>query len=250
MNTCYNPYSLSGKTILVTGASSGIGKATAIECAKMGARVIATARNEERLKETLDLMPGENHQLIVADITCDDQMQDLISKCGAVDGLALCAGVSYMCTSKFATRKKVDWVYNTNLFAPIELTRLMLKKKLIKKDGSIVAIASISGITRCGNGNIIYGSAKSAFSTWMKFLARELGPQGIRANAICPGMVETPLIHGGTVSEAELEEDRKKYPIQRYCRPEEVAQAVVYFLSDATAWVTGTEFVIDGGKSI
>ena len=250
MNTCYNPYSLSGKTILVTGASSGIGKATAIECAKMGARVIATARNEERLKETLDLMPGENHQLIVADITCDDQMQDLISKCGAVDGLALCAGVSYMCTSKFATRKKVDWVYNTNLFAPIELTRLMLKKKLIKKDGSIVAIASISGVTRCGNGNIIYGSAKSAFSTWMKFLARELGPQGIRANAICPGMVETPLIHGGTVSEAELEEDRKKYPIQRYCRPEEVAQAVVYFLSDATAWVTGTEFVIDGGKSI
>lgn len=250
MNICYNPYSLSGKTILVTGASSGIGKATAIECAKMGARVIATARNEERLKETLDLMPGENHQLIVADITCDDQMQDLISKCGAVDGLALCAGVSYMCTSKFATRKKVDWVYNTNLFAPIELTRLMLKKKLIKKDGSIVAIASISGVTRCGNGNIIYGSAKSAFSTWMKFLARELGPQGIRANAICPGMVETPLIHGGTVSEAELEEDRKKYPIQRYCRPEEVAQAVVYFLSDATAWVTGTEFVIDGGKSI
>lgn len=216
----------------------------------MGARVIATARNEERLKETLDLMPGDNHELIVADMTMEDQIQELITKCGPVDGLALCAGVSYMCTSKFATRKKVDWVYNTNLFAPIELTRLMLKKKLIKNNGSIVAIASISGVARCGTGNIIYGSAKSAFSTWMKFLARELGPQGIRANAICPGMVETPLIHGGTVSEEELEEDRKKYPIPRYCRPEEIGQAVVYFLSDASAWVTGTDFIIDGGRSI
>lgn len=250
MNTCYNPYSLAGKTILVTGASSGIGKATAIECARMGAKVVMTARNEDRLKETLSEMPGDNHKMIIADITKAEQMTELVDYCGAVDGVALCAGVSFMCTSKFATRKKIDWVYDTNLFAPVELIRLMLKKRQIKNNGSIVAIASISGVMRCGPGNIIYGSAKSAFSTWMKFLARELGPQGIRANAICPGMVETPLIHGGTVSEEELEEDRKKYPIPRYCHPKEIGQAVVYFLSDASAWVTGTDFIIDGGRSI
>lgn len=250
MNTCYNPFSLNGKTVLVTGASSGIGRATAIECSKMGARLIITARNKERLEETMNHLKGDGHSMITADITDNEQLAELVETTGHIDGMALCAGISMMTQAQFASPKKIEKLYQPNLFAPIELIRLFLKKKYINKGGSIVAISSISGVTRCGAGNIIYGSAKAALATWMKFLGRELGSKNIRANSICPGMVDTPLIHGGSITEEQLEADKKKYPIQRYCSPEEVAWAVIYYLSDATAWVTGTNFVIDGGKSI
>lgn len=250
MNTCYNPFSLEGKTILVTGASSGIGRATAIECSKMGASLIITGRNEERLFHTLSRLEGVGHIMVIADITDSEQLMNLVSKCGKVDGVAYCAGINFMTPAKFATRDKIDYVFNPDLFAPIELIRNLLKKKQINDGGSIVVIASTSGVARCGIGNIIYGSAKSALATWMKFVAKEYGKRNIRANSICPGMVETPLIHDGAVTDEQLEEDKKKYPISRYCRPEEVAYAIVYYLSDASAWVTGTNFIIDGGKSI
>lgn len=250
MNTCYNPFSLNGKTVLVTGASSGIGRATAIECSKMGAKLIITARNESRLADTFAQLEGEGHRMMIAELTNNEQLTNLVNECGKVDGIAYCAGVSLMVPAKFATKDKIDYVYNPNLFAPVELIRLFIKKKNINQGGSIVVVSSISGVTRCGIGNIIYGSAKSALATWIKFLAKEIGSKNIRANSICPGMVETPLIHNGSVTEEEMETDRKKYVIQRYCKPEEIGYAMVYFLSDASAWVTGTTFIIDGGKSI
>lgn len=250
MNTCYNPFSLVGKTVLVTGASSGIGRATAIECSKMGARLIITARNEKRLSETLLQLEGEGHRTILAELTDQEQLNNLVKESGKIDGIAYCAGINFMSPLKFATKDKIDYVFNPNLFAPIELVRSFIKKKQINPGGSIAVVSSISGVTRCGVGNGIYGSAKSALTTWMKFLAKEIGSKNIRANSICPGMVETPLIHDGPVTEAELEADKKRYPIQRYCRPEEIGYAMVYFLSDASAWVTGTNFIIDGGKSI
>lgn len=250
MTTCYNPFSLEGKTILVTGASSGIGRATAIECAKMGAQVIIVARNEVRIAETLSQMPGDNHRSYSVELTDDEQIKTFVKELPVIDGVVLCAGIGNTTPVEFASRKKFDKVANINFFSTVELVRLLLKNKKISKNGSVVAIASVGGLTGYSPGNSIYGSMKAALSSWMKFVAKEEFAKGIRVNCICPGMIETPLISGGAISDEQLAEDAKKYIHKRYGRPEEVAYAAVYFLSDASVWVTGTDFIIDGGKTI
>lgn len=248
MNTCYNPFSLSGKTILVSGASSGIGQATAIECSKMGANVIITARNEARLNVTLSKMEGSGNQAIIADLSNEEEEKELVSKLPQLDGVVCCAGVGDITPSQFATRKKFDRVFDTNFFATVELIRLIQKGKKINKGGSIVAISSIAGINGIGVGNGIYGASKAALSQWMRHLAKELASKKVRVNCLCPGMVKTPLISGvGNITEEQFQKDEELYPLQRYGYPEEIAYACVYFLSDASAWVTGTNFIIDGG---
>lgn len=250
MTTSYNPYSLEGKTILVTGASSGIGQATAIECSRMGAKVIAVARNAERLQETLSQMEGGENSSISCDLLNEEATKNLIASIPALDGIVLCAGIGLTLPLLFATREKIDHVFNTNFFATVEIIRLLFKSKKIKKGGSIVAIASVGGVYSFNVGNGIYGAAKAALSSWMKFLALEVAPKEIRVNSICPAMIKTPLIDPKSISEEQLEEDRKSYPLKRYGMPIEVAQSAVFFLSDATKWITGTNFLIDGGYSI
>lgn len=250
MNTCYNPFSLAGKKILVTGASSGIGKATAIACAGLGATLIITGRNADRLQETMDMLAGENHSMIVADIAVKEQLETLVDSIDSIDGLANCAGIGNSTLSVFATKKKIDAVYDTNLFAPIELMRLLFKKKKIANGASLVSVASIGGIMRCTNGNIIYGSAKAALNSWMKFLAKEYGAKGIRANSVCPGMIETPLIQNSAFNDEQLDADRQKYALKRYGRPEEVAYAIAFLLSDASSFITGISLPIEGGVTI
>lgn len=250
MTTCYNPFSLEGKTILVTGASSGIGRAIAIECSKMGAKVIIAARNEARLAETLLQMEGDGHECYSLEMTDEEEVKTLVKNLPVIDGVALCAGTSNRVPVEFASRKKFDKVADVNFFSTVELSRLLLKNKKISKNGSIVAIASVGGIRDISLGLGIYGSMKAALSSWMKFVAKEEFAKGIRVNCICPGMIETPLISGGAISDEQLAEDAKKYIHKRYGRPEEVAYAAVYFLSDASVWVTGTDFIIDGGKTI
>lgn len=243
----YNPFSLDGKTILVTGASSGIGKATAIECSKMGAKVILTARNEQRLQETMGELYGEGHSFILADMTVESDLKKIVSEIESIDGIALCAGKPMTLPVLFCTPDKFADIYSTNLFGPFELFRILAKKKKLSKNSSVVAIVSIGGPERCTPGNMVYGTAKSALKTLIRYCAVELGPKKIRVNGICPGMVETPLIHRGTISDEQLEEDRKRYPLGRYGEPVDIAQGVVYLLSDASSWVTGQSIVIDGG---
>ena len=252
MDTVFNPFSLHGKTILVTGASSGIGQETAIACSKMGARVIVTARNPERLKETFDQLDvrTDGHMQLFADLTSQEDVEQLIASLPALDGAVLCAGNSTTLPLQFGSREKFDEMFDVNFFAPVELLRLMYKKKVLQKGASVVMIASIGGTHSFMPGNGVYGASKAALNSVMKYAAREYSSRKIRVNSICPGMVNTPLIHRGTITEEQLAEDAKKYPLGRYGYPEDIANGAIYLLSDASSWLTGHDLVIDGGFSI
>lgn len=245
----YNPFTLKGKTILVTGASSGIGQATAVECAQMGAEVVITGRDTERLQATADLV-GAPKELIAADLTNQEDVERLVAALPPLDGAVLCAGNSTTLPLQFGSREKFDEMFNVNFFAPVELLRLMYKKKVLQKGASVVLIASIGGTHSFMPGNGVYGASKAALNSLMKYAAREYASRKIRVNSICPGMVDTPLIHRGTITEEQLAEDAKRYPLGRYGKPDDIANGAVYLLSDASSWLTGHDLVIDGGFSI
>lgn len=245
-----NPFSLQDKTILVTGASSGIGKCTAIECSKMGANVILTARNVERLTETLSMMEGENHKIVVCDQTIEEQIEGLVKEIVKIDGLFLCSGIGKTLPFQFCSKDKFNEVYDVNFFAPIELLRLLVKKKKLADKASVVFVSSVAGSGSFNIGNSIYGSSKAALNSMMKFCAVELAKKQIRVNCICPGMIDTPLIHNGSLSEEQLQKDMETYPLKRYGTPNDIANGAIYLLSDASSWITGHTLVIDGGKTI
>lgn len=252
METNYNPFSLVGKTVLITGASSGIGQATAVACSRMGARVFVTARNEERLQQTFEqLNPDvEGHMQLIADLTSQDELERLLEMLPPLDGAVFCAGNSTTLPLQFGSREKFDEMFNVNFFAPVELLRLLYKKKRLNKGASVVLIASIGGTHSFMPGNGVYGASKAALNSIMKYAAREYASRRVRINSICPGMVDTPLIHRGTITEEQLAEDAKKYPLGRYGVPDDIANGAVYLLSDASCWLTGHDLVIDGGFSI
>lgn len=246
----YNPFSLRGKTILVTGASSGIGRAIAIETSKMGATVTITARNEDRLRETHALMSGENHKLILADLSSEDDLNKLVRDLPALDGLVHCAGLTIPKPFHFYSQENIKTVMGVNFEAPVFLTQALVKQKKISKLASIVFISSISGVYVSYMAGSIYSASKGAINGMAKGMALELSSKGVRVNSVNPGMVQTNILSEGVVSEEQLEEDRKKYPLKRYGKPEEVAYAVIYLLSDASAWVTGSNLLIDGGYTL
>lgn len=245
----YNPYSLEGKTILVTGSSSGIGQTTAIECSKMGAKVVITGRNAERLQETFDQLEGEGHIQIIADLNCEEDIEKLVEQCPNLDGLVNNAGRGKSKPVNFIKLEDLEDVYKTNLFGVALLTKSLLKKKKLGKGSSIVFTSSISSkITAAGLA--IYASSKAAVSAYMRTCAVELGARNIRANAVLPGMVETKLINSGTYTDEDKANDMNLYPLGRYGSPQDVAFAIIYLLSDASAWMTGSELVVDGGRSL
>lgn len=246
----YNPFSLHNKTILVTGASSGIGKAIAIECSRMGANVIITARNQARLAETLSMMKGDNHKMILADLSLEEELNSLVENLTQLDGLVQCAGLTIPKPLRFYTKENIKEVMGVNFEAPVFLTQALLKKKKIRKQSSIVFISSISGVYVSYIAGSIYSASKGAINGIAKGMALELAPRGIRVNSVNPGMVETNILSDGIVSEEQLDEDRKKYPLKRYGKPEEVAYAVIYLLSDASVWITGSNLLIDGGYTL
>lgn len=246
----YNPFSLENKIILVTGASSGIGRATAIECSKMGAKLIITARNEERLKETLSLLEGENHQYMVADLSKEDEIDKLVAQLPKVNGVVNNAGFNIMRLIPFIKTDDLEKILKVNLEAPILLTHKLVKERKIVKNSSIVFVSSI-GKSIVAPGNSMYSATKGGISAFMKNAALDLSGKRIRCNAVLPGMVETPLKEGKqTISEEQWEINRKLYPLKRFGTPEDVAQTIVFLLSDASSWMTGTEIVLDGGRSL
>ena len=245
----YNPYSLVGKTILITGASSGIGRSAAIECSKLGATCILTGRTEQRLQETMSQLVGEGHQYIIADLSTQEGIDALSANVPVLNGVVNNAGIGYTKPIAFIRQDDLDLVFKTNAFAPILVIRSLLKKKKIAKGASLVFTSSLATLTT-SIGNSVYGSAKAAVTIFMRYCARELADKQIRSNAVHPGMVETQLIHGHSITEEELQADMQKYPLKRYGQPEEIAHMMIYLLSDASAWVTGQSFVIDGGMSI
>ena len=251
MGITYNPFSLEGKTILVTGASSGIGRSTAIECSKAGAKVVLTARNEARLKETLSMLIGEVHSYIVADLANEEQMDRLVAEMPIIDGLVNNAGFNVMQLVPFIKDEDLIKVMRVNLEAPILLTHKVVKKKKIAKESSIVFTSSIAGKGVCSAGNSLYSASKGGLTAFMKNAALELASKKIRCNAVLPGMVETPLKEGkSNITAEQWEINRQLYPLKRFGNPEDVAYAIIYLLSDASAWMTGSELVIDGGRSL
>lgn len=242
----YNPFSLEGKTILVTGASSGIGRTTAIECSKLGAHVVITGRNTERLQETFKLLEGSGHMQILADLTDTESLEHLVNEMPQLDGLVNNAGIGYNKPVTFIKSSDLDAMFGTNTYAPVMLTKLAMKKKKINKGGSIVFTSSIAALVE-NMGNAVYSMSKAAIMSFAKTCALEFADKGIRVNSVHPGMVETKLIHGGAISEDDMQKDMQNYPLKRYGQPEEIAWSVIYLLSDASAWVTGTQSVIDGG---
>ena len=246
----YNPFSLEGKTILVTGASSGIGQASAIECSKLGAKVIVTARNEERLSQALNSLDGEGHQKIICDLSDEKAIETMVSELPELQGLVNNAGFTKILPLQFINSEDLKGILNVNTVAPVILLQKLLKKKKLKRGSSVVFTSSMAGMGSCSVGNSMYVASKGAISAFIKGAAKELAPKGIRVNAVCPAMVDTGILDSGTISKEQLEADMKTYPLGRYGKPEDIAWAMIYLLSDASGWITGDNFIIDGGRSL
>jgi NAD(P)-dependent dehydrogenase (short-subunit alcohol dehydrogenase family) len=248
--TNYNPFSLERKTILVTGASSGIGKAIAIECSKIGAKVVISGRNEERLNETFNQLGGEGHLKVCAELSSEEELDKLVDFTPVLTGLVNCAGLGEYIPFHFINKEKLDKTFDTNFYATALLTQKLLQKKKIANSGSIVFISSISGIYCSAYGASIYSASKGAINGLVKGMALDLSVKQIRVNSINPGVIDTNIFENGTITEEQLKEDIQKYPLKRHGKPEEVAYAVIYLLSDASQWVTGSNLVIDGGYTL
>lgn len=245
-----NPFSLEGKTILVTGASSGIGRATAVLCAEMGASVILIGRNDSELQKTASRVPEDRCRIIKLDLTDYNSLADSVPGLPKLDGVVSNAGIVKSILAKFNEKEDMEKIFNVNTFSHINLVQELIKQKKLNKGASIVFTSSMSGVF-CGLvGGSLYGATKSALVGYSKALALELAPRGIRVNTIHPGMIETPLTQGTALSKELLEEDAKNYPLGRYGKPEEVASSIVYLLSDATIWMTGSQILLDGGYSL
>jgi NAD(P)-dependent dehydrogenase (short-subunit alcohol dehydrogenase family) len=245
-----NPFSLSEKKILITGASSGIGKATAIECSKMGATIIITGRNQERLNQTYQQLSGKGHSQYVADLCLEDDLNMLSMNIPEINGLVNAAGIVKTLPFQFINREDLSSIFDINFMAPVLLTQKLVKAKKLDKESSIVYISSIDGPVIAHVGNSMYAASKGALSAMVRTMALDLATKKIRVNSIFPGMIDTPLIHQDDITEEQLSQELKKYPLRRYGEPEEIAYGAIYLLSEASKWVTGTNLIIDGGFTL
>ena len=246
--TTFNPFTLEGKTILVTGASSGIGRGIAIACSKMGATVIINGRNEQRLAETMTEMQGEENLSLAADLSDSNSLTGMVSRLPKLDGIVHCAGIGQRVLCKQLQEADLDTMMDVNFKAPVMLQTEILKQKKINKGASIVFIASIA-FDSPSIGNAVYSASKGAVISYANCLALELAPRQIRVNCILPAMIWTDLILKGGITEEELKEDEKKYPLKRYGKPEDIANLSIYLLSNAAAWMTGSSIKITGGSN-
>lgn len=247
-----NPYSLNGKKILITGGAGGIGSETAKVCADLGASIILTDIREEALALSLQSLPSSQgdvpHAMICADLTKAADLERLVDSLPVLDGFVCNAGVMKLVLAQFISEEELTRIQNINLNAPILLTRLLLKKKKFSKNASIVFTSSAAGVYRVSMGNAIYATTKCGIDAFMRTVALEFGPKGIRCNSVNPGMVETPLISGFT--DEQKEKEKLNYPLRRFAQPVDIALGIAYLLSDASSFVTGTALKIDGGMTL
>ena len=244
----FNPFSLEGKTVLVTGASSGIGRGIAIACSKMGASLVLNGRNSLKLRETQEQLEKGNHRLAITDLTDSNAIITMMSDLPCLDGVVHCSGIGQRVLCKMATEQDIDNVMDSNFKAPVLLQTELLKHKKINKGASIVFIASIATWSP-SIGNAFYSASKSAIVSYANCLSLELAPRKVRVNCISPAMVWTKLILQDGIDEDKLKEDELKYPLKRYGTPEDVANLAIYLLSDASAWMTGSNVKISGGEN-
>lgn len=248
-----NVFQLNNKTVLVTGASSGIGRACAVECSKAGANIIAVARNEERLEETMEQLSGpDGHQSAIVELTdypeVDRFMESLKNDGKKVDGLINCAGISTTLPLRLLTPEKLQPYFETNVASAVYLTKWAVRNALAPDSGSsILFISSVMGSVGEA-GKVIYSLTKGAVLAASRSLAIELASKNIRVNCISPGVVETPMSDSAVYSRDEEAREKisRLHPLGLGV-PEDVAYAAVYLLSDASRWVTGSNLFVDGG---
>lgn len=252
MDKQFNPFSLGGKTIIVTGASSGIGRQCAISCSEMGARVALIGRNVERLEETKSQLDGAGHMAISYDLTDmehhKDLVSDIVAKMGAIDGLVNCAGISTTMPFKLMTPEKLEEFFKTNVYATIELTRQVLNIKNVNKQGaSVIFFASVMGCVG-ENAKSLYSLTKGALISGCRSLAIEYAPKKIRINVVSPGVVETAINRNQPyLADPERRKHTESLHPLGIGKTEDIANACVYLLSDASRWVTAQNLVVDGG---
>jgi NAD(P)-dependent dehydrogenase (short-subunit alcohol dehydrogenase family) len=241
-----SPFNLTGKKILVTGASSGIGQAIAVACSRMGAMVVITGRNQSRLESTLAQMSSGEHLIVAAELTESENRESLVAKLPKLDGIVHCAGVGSRVPCKSLDQNSIDSVMKPNFEAPVLLQAAVLSQKKINKGASIVFIASRAAL--CPSmGNAVYSASKGAIMSYAKCLALELSSKQIRVNCICPAMIWTDLILRDGLSKEEMEVAQLKYPLKRFGQPGDVANLALYLLSDASSWMTGSNIDLSGG---
>ena len=252
MDTRFNPFSLEGNNILVTGASSGIGRQCAIDCSKMGAKVALIGRSVERLEETYKDLEGDGHMIVSYDLTDLEHQKELVSsvvsKMGLIDGLVNCAGISTVLPFKLMTPDKLEEFFKTNVFATIELTRHVLSIKNINKQGaSVIFISSIMGCVR-ESAKSLYSLTKGALISGCRSLAVEYAPKRIRVNVVSPGLIETPInrMQPYLADPEKRKQTESMYPLG-LGETTDISNACIYLLSDASRWVTGQNIIVDGG---
>ncbi|WP_369913792.1 SDR family NAD(P)-dependent oxidoreductase [Xanthomonas sp. NCPPB 3005] len=239
-NAAQRAFSLTGKTILVTGASSGIGRQIAVSCARRGACLVITGRDADRLQETYNLLEGQGHLQVLADLTEAEGRERLVQAISGVDGLVHCAGGQRLSPIRQLTEKLMADVYAVNFLAPVMLTQRLLQANALAPQSSIVFMLSTAAhIGTPGVGP--YSAMKSALLGIIRCLSMEQAKRKIRVNGLSPSAVVTPIWDA-----THLEAQRKRHPLG-LGTPEDVANAAIYLLSDASRWVTGTSLVMDGG---
>lgn len=246
----FNPFLLTDKRILIVGASSGIGREASVCCSRLGAEVLISARNQQNLEKTWELMEKTRDNLIIpCDINIRDDVQSLIQSLnGKLDGVVFCAGTLKTIPIKLMDIESLNAMLSTNFTSQVNLVSELVKNKKINSKASLVFISSLAAHMAEG-GNSIYSASKAALSAFSRGLALELATRKIRVNTVSPGMVRTPFLENFSVDQEQLDEDEKRYPLG-YGQPQDVANAVAYLLSDAARWVTGTDLIIDGGRRL
>jgi NAD(P)-dependent dehydrogenase (short-subunit alcohol dehydrogenase family) len=245
-----NIFSLQNKTIIVTGASSGIGKQIAITLSELGACIIAVGRNEKRLQETFDLLSGQDHKIVSLDLTDVFKIKTFVSELSSVDGVIFAAGVAEFLPIKFINTEKILQILNINLISVINLTQMLLREKKVNKYGSLVYISSISA--KLGvPGTALYAASKSGLNAFVRVAASESAKLKIRANVICPGVVLTPMSEKSfsILSKEEIYGELNNYPLG-FGEPIDIAGLTAYLSSDISKWMTGSEIIIDGGNTL
>lgn len=243
-----NPFDLTGKRILITGASSGIGRACAVCAAGLGATVILVGRRQGALDETLAKCAGNGHIIIAGDLTSDEFVKRLAEEAGKIDGIVHAAGIGPMCPIGMVSENHVETVMRTNYYSFLEMMKCYSKRKYRNDHLSVVAISSVSACSGWG-GATVYCGSKGALSSSVRALAVELASKGIRVNAVCPSNIRTPMYAAGALDmndEASLQELMKKQPLG-LGEPEQVAWPVCFLLSDAANFITGVNLPVDGG---
>lgn len=248
----HNPFSLKEKIILITGASSGIGAQCAIDCSKMGAKVVLVARNERRLSETFSMLEGEGHMSVSFDLTNFAELKDcvksIVDQVGPIDGLVNCAGISAPLPLKLMNAEKMDEFFHANVFSAIELTRHVCQMGNVNKSGaSIVFISSIMALAG-ENAKSLYSMTKGALLSAARSLACEYARRNIRFNCVSPGAILTPINQDlPYMKDPEARAALEAKHLLGLGQTTDISNACIYLLSEASRWVTGQNFVIDGG---